>query len=394
MATSMSGTDRSSAPAVSVVMPIYNAEPYLRESLGSALSQTFGDLEVVCVDDGSTDGSLAIMREHAARDPRVVIDEGPNGGYGRAMNRGIARARGRWVAILEPDDYLLPTMLATLVPVAEADDLDLVRADFNRFTTAEDGSRELVRQSICHGRTELYGRVLDPQGDPDLLNVRMQSWTGLTRTSFLRAHDVRLHETPGARFQDNGLWLQCYLWAERVEYVREPFYCHRDDTPGSSTNRADLAMAMLDEWAWMREVLDAHPERARALLPTFQYRKYQNCMFAFTRLADELQLAYAERLGSELAAAREAGELELGMFSAYEREQIALLTSDAEAWVGAYRAERARRERAAARGLGFEPPDDALGRLVYYVRAEGVGAACGHVWSALRRTLGRAARRG
>ena len=105
-------------PLVSVLVPIYNVERYLERCLSSLAAQTFNDFEVICVNDGSTDGSLDIMREHAAHDPRVRVIDKPNAGYGAACNTGIDAATGDYVAIVEPDDYLTGDMFGDLLAFA------------------------------------------------------------------------------------------------------------------------------------------------------------------------------------------------------------------------------------------------------------------------------------
>ena len=370
-------------PAVSVVMPIYNAQPYLREALDSVICQTLEDIEVVCVNDGSADSSLEIIQEYAAKDPRIVVSDGPNGGYGKAMNRGFDRASGRYIGILEPDDKLLPDMFETLVEIADRDRLDFIRADFNRFTTDAEGRDSYKLQTICPGRERLYGKVLDPQEDLDLYNVRMQNWTGIYRTSFIRGHGIRLHESPGARFQDNGLWFQTYCWAERIEYLDRPFYCHRDDNPNSSTNRSDLTFAMLDEWAWIREYLHRYPQKEEKLIGVYQCRKFHNCNFAFSKLSDELQPSFLERYSREMREARDAGELDMSLFSRDESRHLELLMSDPDAYLAGYREDRAKRERYG------DPPKGAVQLFAYYVKTEGVGGALDHLGRRLGRMLGR-----
>ena len=97
-------------PKVSVVVPIYGVEKYLRECVDSILAQTLKDIEVILVDDGSPDGCSAIVDEYAAKDPRVVAVHQPNGGYGRAVNNGIELAKGEYIGIVESDDWIEPTM--------------------------------------------------------------------------------------------------------------------------------------------------------------------------------------------------------------------------------------------------------------------------------------------
>ena len=120
-------------PAISVVIPVYNAAPFLREALDSLLAQTCGDFEAIAVNDGSTDNSLEILQEYAARDSRIRILDGPNGGYGKAMNRGMDAATGKYMAILEPDDYLPREAYSILLPLAEEHQLDVVRGTYLSF---------------------------------------------------------------------------------------------------------------------------------------------------------------------------------------------------------------------------------------------------------------------
>ena len=117
--------------AVSLLMPVYNVESYLQEAMDTAVGQTLRDIEIVCIDDGSTDHSAAILDEYAARDERIRVIHQANGGYGKAMNTGLTMARGKYVAILEPDDFLDCHMLSDLYLIAEQYQLDFVKSDFS-----------------------------------------------------------------------------------------------------------------------------------------------------------------------------------------------------------------------------------------------------------------------
>src|SRR5438270_1653427 len=96
------------SPAISVIMPVYNAGRYLRSAMDSILAQSFADFEYICIDDGSTDDSAAILREYAGRDPRVVIVTKANGGVTSALNAGIRVARGEFLARVDADDLAAP----------------------------------------------------------------------------------------------------------------------------------------------------------------------------------------------------------------------------------------------------------------------------------------------
>jgi glycosyltransferase involved in cell wall biosynthesis len=107
------------APIVSVVMPVYNSEAYLADSIGSILAQTFTDWELICVDDGSRDGSLEVLRRYECAEPRMRVITRPNTGVTRARNDGIGVARGRYIAAMDSDDVALPERLRRQVDYME-----------------------------------------------------------------------------------------------------------------------------------------------------------------------------------------------------------------------------------------------------------------------------------
>ena len=116
---------------VSVITPIYNVERYLPECLDSLLSQTLEDIEFICVNDGSTDGSGEILRSYAARDPRIIVIEKENSGYGASMNVGLDAASGEYIGIVESDDFASPEMFETLYQLAvDHGQPDIVKSNY------------------------------------------------------------------------------------------------------------------------------------------------------------------------------------------------------------------------------------------------------------------------
>jgi glycosyltransferase involved in cell wall biosynthesis len=108
------------SPSVSVVIPAYNAEPFLHKALDSVLAQSYGNLEVLVVDDGSRDGTAAVARAYRERDARVILLVQPNGGLSNARNAGIRQARGEYIAYLDADDYWLPDKIAAQTELMQA----------------------------------------------------------------------------------------------------------------------------------------------------------------------------------------------------------------------------------------------------------------------------------
>ena len=115
---------------VSIVVPIYNVEKYLSQCLDSICAQTLSDIEIICVDDGSTDGCPDLLESYRKRDDRFKIIRKANSGYGDSMNKGFAAATGEYIGIVESDDFIEPEMFETLYNAAIQNDADVVKSNF------------------------------------------------------------------------------------------------------------------------------------------------------------------------------------------------------------------------------------------------------------------------
>ena len=188
-------------PIVSIVIPVYNTEAYLRECLDSILGQTLRELEVICIDDCSSDSSSEILAEYAHKDDRVRVFRQPeNMKPGAARNRGLENARGRYVYFMDSDDLLFdPSSLKEMTKTADSNSLDLLL--FSSATFVDGIFPEELRPRIEKLQTEhsvpetLCGRVLP---GPDLLAEIIQEkcyspciWLRLYKTGMLREADIR-----------------------------------------------------------------------------------------------------------------------------------------------------------------------------------------------------------
>lgn len=301
-----------SQPKVSIVIPCYNVETYLRECIDSALAQTLQEIEVICVNDGSTDGTLSILKEYEASDARLRIIDKPNSGYGDSMNRGFDAANGEYVAILEADDYLKPNMFEVLYEQARKHDLDVIKSDFEIFVG--DGSeRVFTYMNTCRKRNQYY-RIINPEQNVDIFNARMNTWTGLYRKEFLDRHHIRHNTTPGASYQDNGFWFQTFMWAERVMFVDRAFYQLRRDNPNSSVHNRGKVFCIFEEYAFIEKLLRADPHKCEKLIQIFQKKKFDNCLYHFRRVGAEFRSEFLRRMSDEFKQARAAGELDKNLF--------------------------------------------------------------------------------
>ncbi len=149
-------------PRVSLIVPVFNSAPFLRECLGSVLAQTLPDWELVCVDDGSADESPRILAEYSARDGRIVAMRQPNSGQGAARNAGLGKARGEYVLFLDSDDLLDPGALADLVKVCDENRLDHLIFGARCFssTPEADAGRMAALDRMYAPPADLEGRVV------------------------------------------------------------------------------------------------------------------------------------------------------------------------------------------------------------------------------------------
>ena len=311
-------------PKVSIVIPTMNVEPYVDKALDSLLSQKMTDFEAIIVIDGSQDRSVVIAKRYELDDPRFVVINKNNEGYGCGMNDGMSVARGKYLAILEPDDFYLPNMLQSLYDAAEKYDAQVVRADFYRFKgEGRPSERELFRvgeRSNVEG--EYYDRPICPRDEPQVFRFHMNTWCGIYRMDFLRENGIEHSTTPGASFQDNGLWFKSYAMADRVVLIREPGYMNRRDNPGSSVKNPRKALARANEYGLIYDYLVERPEVFAKLSSTFWLKYVHNVDAAISVVDPELHPAVIERGQQDLQGAMDRGEIDLGIFSEWEQAEL------------------------------------------------------------------------
>lgn len=219
-------------PKVSIVMPSLNVAAYVRECMESVIRQTLKDIEILCVDAGSTDGTWEILRKYADKDKRIKLIRSEKKSYGHQMNLGIREATGSYIGIVETDDYILPKMYERLYTYALDNDADFVKSDYYAFTTLDNNQKLLLKCS--HKRQ--YDTPLTK--DTYTYSTRLVEpfiWNGIYKRKFLLDHQIWFQETPGAAFQDIGFRYQVALSAERGFFIKDAFYCYRRDNMGSST---------------------------------------------------------------------------------------------------------------------------------------------------------------
>lgn len=319
-------------------MPSLNVYPYIEECLQSVLHQTLHDIEIICIDAGSVDGTWELLRRYAGQDERVQLVASPKASYGAQMNQGLSRAQGEYIAIVETDDYIEPQMLERLYVEAKRQNLDIVKGDYTAFTHIR-GQLFSVPKKLSQVQED-YGQVLHPLDALTPFGWEMFTWAGIYRRQMLLDYNIYWHETPGASFQDIGFWFQTFAAAECVSLVDEPLYCYRRDNPGSSVQCNAHLIAGLDEFAWLKKLFGRFPAFWQDLLPAFANELMRFSVMAYPRLPETHRSVYAEQ-AHDLLTGIEQYERGHNLFSPCNYRLFRLLCSSPEEFMESWHEERA-----------------------------------------------------
>lgn len=249
---------------ISVVVPVYNAEPTLAQCVDSILASTYKDFELLLVNDGSTDGSPELCREYCGRDSRVRLLNQENQGASVARNKGIECGRGEWVIFVDSDDSIFPDYLKM---IAEEETADLLIFDFVKIGQSEPdtarGEKEPRRISVPLDSAENRAHLID-----NLLRFRQLTdggytdlrapWAKAFRRSVLERGSIRF--APGLRVGEDALFnIEFYLTARSCKYIPVPAYWHRIHM---SSITHSFVPGLLDSFSilqrGMRDVLTEH----------------------------------------------------------------------------------------------------------------------------------------
>lgn len=215
---------------VSVVVPIYNAGAHLDRTIKSIRSQRYKRLEILCINDGSTDNSLEIIKAHAAKDARIKVIDKPNEGYGATCNRGLAAATGDWVAIVEPTDWIDENMYGDMLMFASnfMTRIDIVKTPYWRVMAA-DTHNQAIYNCAFKKSVKQSTHPFKITEEPELLRHHPCIWSALYRKSFLTENNIRMREIPGAGWADNPFMIETYCRAQAIVYLDRAFYYYCEE---------------------------------------------------------------------------------------------------------------------------------------------------------------------
>lgn len=317
-------------PKVSIVIPVYNVEKFLVECLESAINQTMKEIEIICVDDGSTDNCANILDSYAEKDSRIKVIHKTNAGYGAAMNTGLDAATGEYFSILESDDFFMIDTCEILYRTAKEFDADIVRSDYFDYTTKY-GKVNLVAKQMTNDYSYYY-RLICPNKEKEVYTFVMHNWTGIYKMSYLKEKQIRYNETPGASYQDNGFFFQTFSQTERLVYVPRPFYCYRIDNPASSINSSSKVYTMAEEYSFIRTFLSNHQEFEQELLPVFYARMFRAYHQTYLRIAPKYRKEFAEFFHNQFIEVKNMKLIDTGYYTKQQRILLSALLESPEVY--------------------------------------------------------------
>lgn len=293
---------------VSVIVPVYNAERYMRRCLDSLRDQRGVSLEFICVNDGSTDHSLAILHEYSSYDRRFLIIDQENKGYGAALNVGIRHARGAFIATLDPDDWIERDAYAKLFKASQSQGVDIVKANYWEVT---EGS-EYIREQFG---AFPYLVPLSLKDHKELLLTIPTIWAAIYRREFIVDRGLFLTERPGSSYQDAAFCLRAWLSANKVLLMPEAFVHYWNDRVDSATNSGGFPFAVCEEFRVVEDWLEDVPELCTQYMPIVYVRKLETYRWNFNRLTDIEKQEFCRIWSSEYVRAQQKGWIQRSLYT-------------------------------------------------------------------------------
>ena len=260
-------------PKISIIVPVYNVEAYLPQCMDSLINQTYGNLEIICVNDGSLDGSDQILQEYAARDDRVHLIEQENQGLSGARNTGLKYATGEFIMFVDSDDWIDRRTCEIAISVAKGNDADLVFWSYTReFQTVskdrllywDDGEvfeKKRLQEEIHRRQCGLLGVELK---HPETADSLVTAWGKLYLAEKLRNSNAEFVDTKKIGTEDALFNLHALGCFERAVYIKQPLYHYRKTNDASLTS--NYKQKLSSQWDYLFDLMQEYI--AKNQLPT------------------------------------------------------------------------------------------------------------------------------
>lgn len=290
---------------VSVILPSLNVYSYIEKCIKSVQHQTLNDIEILCVDAGSTDGTLDILCKAQKEDDRIRILHSEIKSYGYQINMGVDFAKGKYIAIVDTDDYIDENMLYDLFSTAQTCEYpDYVKGNSCQFIVYSG------KEITAHMPSKRY-----PEKKRIILNTDRREafdncgaiWDGIYRLDFLKQNGIRLNESPGAAFQDTSFVLLVVSMAHSAAFRHGYFYYYRVDNNDSSTKNQSMWHAIIDELFYLKNCLKEHGLYNHDIQNLYLIEKIRRYWWNLERLDNGNRKRFIDEISQEIKTDIENG---------------------------------------------------------------------------------------
>ncbi len=222
--------------SISIVIPVYNVEKYLAKCLDSLVSQTFQNFEVICVNDGSTDNSLQILNQYAAKDPRIKVFSQQNGGAAKARNLALSKASGTYIMFCDSDDWFEPDMCETMYREMTSHDVDMVCCNPNVI----DEQHDILRIDDLDSYENKFSGICE-LSYPVVTKTSVTLWNKIFKKSLIDQYGICFPET--SCYEDDGFYFQYVSVAENILFINKRLYNYlrRENSLMGQAAKRDIA---------------------------------------------------------------------------------------------------------------------------------------------------------
>ena len=279
----------SSQPKVSVILPVYNVGKYLRQSLDSLINQTLKEIEIICVNDGSTDDSYEILEEYKSKDNRIKVIHKENKGTGAARNDGLRLATGECIGFVDPDDWVKPNMFERLYQEIKEKDLDIVMCMPDGYD-----EKNAVNAPFPYFVDANFEHIIDDKifnwRDLSPFQYPMCVWNKLYTKKLFDDNNIDFAE--GLDFEDHKVIFGTLLTAQKMYFIREKLYVYRFNREGSvltDNNRRLIDHIKIFD---IVENLMKETNTYNILRNDFLTYKIHNILYYYSMIKDEFKSEY------------------------------------------------------------------------------------------------------
>ena len=203
---------------ISVIIPVYNVEDYLNKCLDSVCNQTLTDIEIICINDGSTDNSLNILKEYSKKDSRIKVITKENGGQATARNLGIIESQGECISFIDSDDFIEPDMLEKLYSKVKENNLDIAMCKIATYDNQTAEIKDNVWYYMLGVFRDFEKDIFNHKDTKEFTcNIAVTPYNKIYKTSLIKDNDILFPE--GLIFEDEKFFFDVYLRANRVSIV-------------------------------------------------------------------------------------------------------------------------------------------------------------------------------